>query len=492
MYINYIKYILPLLVVFSNSVYSIEIFKKKSNNLYDNIHLIEREQMDFNKISLPNKSSIYWHNSSDKSPLFYLTISFGNGLNIFNDKEKTAFHFFLQLLNLNLVTRTHPICVNDGSDNLEINYFYTTENKVYFQFIGLNKNLDYHLQYINCIFDNPQYFEENLSYYIKNWKNNISDKINLNDSSLIQDLINEEISYLSYNKFYNLNNAKKLDGVKIKDITKIHDKVVHANGLKLVYISTTEKDQLPVIKKFLNKLPQGNIYPELYSESNELQKKSEKFDVYILQNRDFKQNYITISQNFSDNYNFSKADNIHLDIISSDFKNNIFFPKIRSETGISYNPYTILNDSEFSLVYESPKNEVFNSINISLELLDNYIKTGISSENLINTKKSIIHSEAKKEFTNSDYLKLITGKVSSNLIPNIDVTDYLLYIKNINDLNKINNTLNSFFKREKYSIIYIIGDPNIEELNRLKNHPRIQSVNLSTKEYFIEEYKKRK
>ncbi|MGY3802697.1 hypothetical protein ACWNT8_01310 [Pigmentibacter ruber] len=492
MYINYIKLIFPFLIILSNPTYSLDLFKKNNNNLYENIHAFEREQIDFKKISLPNKSSIYWHNSSDKSPLFYLTISFANGLNIFNDKEKTAFHIFLQLLNLNLITRTHPICVNDGSDNLEINYFYTNENKAYFQFIGLNKNLDYHLQYINCIFNSPIYFEENLSYYIKNWKNKISDKINLNDTSLTQDLINEEISFLSYNKFYNLNNSNSLDSVKIRDIEKIHEKVVHANGLKLVYISTTEKDQLPVIKKFLNKLPQGNIYPELYHENIELQKKSEKFDIYILQNKNFKRNYITISQNFSDNYNFSKTDNMHLDIIYFDFKDNFFFPKIRSETGISYNPYTILNDTEFSLVYESPKNDVFNSINLSLELLDNYIKTGISRENLINTKKSIIHTEAKKEFTNSDYLKLITGKVSSNSIPNIDVSDYLLYIKNINDLNKINRTLNTFFKREKYSIIYIIGDPSIEELDKLKNHPKIQSVNLFTKEYFVKEYKNRK
>lgn len=449
------------------------------------------DPIDFKKITFANQSSLFYYQNTESSPLFYLSLVFMNGKNSFDTNERLALDFLIELLNWNLKSRNHPNCKSDGNDNLSVEYYYTSNGKVVFNFVGLNKNLSAHLAHVTCVFNNPFYSQDDLSYAISQREDKFKQAFSFSNYSDIQDFMISETEYLAYGYKNDYNNFKVIKKLNAKDFYALHKKIVQSNGLKIAYVATSNEDRVPVLEKFVTQIPKIEIYPDLFQHEFKLVNNSNKYKLYYIHNPDLEQNYVLIDHLFASNQYFNEPDNTNLQILFNDFKYNQFYSAIRLDNGISYNPVTIFNDSAFSLIYESSSSKLEDSVNITLDLIDNYIKNGITTENLLSAKRNIIHNELKREFIERDILNLITAKIAQDRLPAIDINEYLARIKHANNINNLNSTLKSYFNREKFSVIIIIGSIEFQDLLKLKNNPKIQSIDILPIKNYKELYLKR-
>jgi predicted Zn-dependent peptidase len=495
--------ILKIILIFTYISFFINIFASQNKIKSKNDSLIfsspielkwENEKWDeinFSKVTLPNRSSLYT-SELKQSALFYISIIFNGGKFTVSKEEEKSLDAMLKVFYWNITHNNHPVCISGGSDNLETSFNFNENGQAVLQVKGLKQYLEHTLQFLNCLIKNPVYHKDSIKYWKEEQISNNKYYLDANSHSYQLDLIRSEAFHLAFNKYFNDFIIKDIEHVTEKKVLKLHQEIIQKNGLKLVYLGDTSSQNIEAIKKFMSRIPNGKPNYIKWLPEKLHAKCSSKVKAKIIIKPDMAQsnivlNYFYPESNHLNIINMAKMNIISEAYYSASIGTDRFSKALRSDTGFSYSPYAFHDEdifsrnSEgriFSMSFESPNNKISETVFISLDTWKNFIDNGISENELNSSRNSLINQEMTKEYSILKTLDNMTYNIAENTIPAIDPTEYIALLDSQRNTKEINSVIKNIFSEPSIPVLVIIGNPDLSEIEKLKNDGRIESVEV--------------
>ncbi len=298
-----------------------------------------------------------------------------------------------------------------------------------------------------------------------------------------------------------------LNKITYDKVKEIYKKTVSRNGLNVFISGAFSLNDIEAVKKLISKIPYLDPSIRTWLPTREIQEKnSNLIRTEIITKTDMSQCNISLRYYFPKLGKLNSIESTQLDILEEIFSANggivggdRFSKALRADSGISYSPHAYFNDSVlfpntdvgmFNLSFQSPNERIAEAIQIATKTWNEFIKNGITQEELDNTRTALINRMLASELTVFNKADDIMGQISRGLIPSINPIEFsLAKLDKQRNLKSINDTLKKISNENIVPVLVIMGNPSEEQINQLKKIDNINMVSVTdlnslTKPYF--------
>jgi predicted Zn-dependent peptidase len=298
-----------------------------------------------------------------------------------------------------------------------------------------------------------------------------------------------------------------LTKVTYDKVKEIYKKIVSRNGLNVFISGAFTNKDIEKVKKLISQIPYLDPSIKTWLPSREIQEKnSNLIRTEIITKPDMSQCNISLRYYFPKLGKLNSIESTQFEILEEIFSANggivggdRFSKALRANSGISYSPHAYFNDSVlfpntdvgmFSLSFQSPNERIAEAIQIATKTWNDFIKSGITQEELDNTRSALINRMLASELTVFNKADDIMGQINRGLLPSVNPIEFsLAKLDKQRDLKSINDTLKKLSQENIVPVLVIMGNPSEEQINQLKKIEDIYLVsvidlNTLTKTYF--------
>ena len=457
------------------------------------------QEIDFSKISLSNKSSLFISDIQD-SPLYYISIIFSGGKYSSSIEEQESLEALTEIFQWNILENNHPVCKNEKMDNIDTELYFNENGQTVLQLKGLKQYLDETLQILSCFINNPSFTKNKIS----DWKKQKISKqkyfLEANSHTDQLNIARNEAFHLAFNQYFKNFNQNDINNVNQNKLNILQKSIMQSNGMKLIYLGDAKTDNVNLVIKFMNRITYGNNPFNKWFPEKLNYKISKKIKAKIIVKPEMAQSNVILNYYYPDSRYLNSNDYSKLDIITEVYYSDSigadrFSKALRSETGFSYSPYAYYDEdifykgSEgrvFSMSYESPNEKVSDAVFKSIQTWDNFLEFGMSEFELNTSRNTLMNKQLTNEYSFTKILDRMNRSIADNKIPNNNPTQYLAALDNQKNVVEMNSTIKKVFLEPSIPVLIIIGNPYLSEIEKLKNDHRFESVEVIP----LDEYQK--
>lgn len=296
----------------------------------------------------------------------------------------------------------------------------------------------------------------------------------------------------------------KITYEKVKDIYK---KVISRNGLNVFISGSFSQKDLETVKTLVSQIPYLDPAVKTWLPSRGMQdRNSNLIRTEIISKPDMSQCNISLRYYFPKLGKLNSIESTQFDILEEIFSANggivggdRFSKALRADSGISYSPHAYFNDAVlfpntdvgmFSLSFQSPNERLAEAIQLATKTWNEFIKNGITQEELDNTRTALINRMLATELTVFNKSDDIMAQINRGLLPSINPIEFnLAKLDKQRNLKNINDALKRLSQENIVPVLVIMGNPDAKQISQLKKIENIDIIavtdlNTLTKPYF--------
>lgn len=363
---------------------------------------------------------------------------------------------------------------------------------------ALTEDFDRVLTLFNDLILKPRFDANALTLWKAQSKSEFSDLSDVNTLRKQMLLITIESMSLAFGDSHYL--AETLDraspqstqAVTTKQIQSIYQAILNRNGLNILLTGAYPTNATSNLSKIVQKIPSKNMaivkwLPERLNpqSSHDVKQGKNPIKSALIKKSDMTQSQISLRLYFSNLGDLNQIEKTQIELLTEVFSstggvvgNDRFSKAMRADSGLSYsahtsfNPDMILPNTNVSAIimnFQSPNEKVFEAVKLAKDTWDTFVKKGISTHELTNTRNALMNSMLAHEFTVFDKANLFFSKIINKKIPSINpIQEQLEALDQQRDLNTINQFLLDHLQTSQTGTLVIMGNPNKAEIEKLK------------------------
>ena len=134
----------------------------------------------------------------------------------------------------------------------------------------------------------------------------------------------------------------------------------------------------------------------------------------------------------------------------------------------------------FNLSFQSPNERLAEAVQLATKTWNDFIKNGISQEELDNTRTALINRMLASELTVFNKSDEVMNQINKGLLPSINPIEfYLAKLDKQRNLKNINDTLKKLSQENIVPVLVIMGNPSQQQINQLIKIENIDIVALT-------------
>ena len=136
--------------------------------------------------------------------------------------------------------------------------------------------------------------------------------------------------------------------------------------------------------------------------------------------------------------------------------------------------------------FQSPNEKVYEAVKLAQNTWNTFIKNGISVHELNNTRTAMMNSMLAHEFTVFDKADMFFSKIIRGKVPSVNpIQEQLESLDQQRNADMMNHFLTTQLQFSQFGTLVIMGNPNKEEIEKLKNMSDLDFVETKTVESFF-------
>ncbi|APJ03460.1 M16 family metallopeptidase [Silvanigrella aquatica] len=297
----------------------------------------------------------------------------------------------------------------------------------------------------------------------------------------------------------------KVTDEKVKELYK---KEISKNGLNVFLSGSYTQKDLDSVKNLISKIPYLEPSVRTWLPSRDIEAyKGNKIRTEIITKPDMSQCNISLRYYFPKLGKLNSIETTQYDILEEIFSSNggvvggdRFSKALRAKSGISYSPHAYFNDTVlfpntdiglFNLSFQSPNERIAEAIQLATKTWDDFLKNGITQEELDNTRTALINRMLTSESTVFNKSDEIMMQINRGNLPSINPIEFnLAKLDKQRNLKNVNDTLKKLADQAIVPVLVIMGNPNAEQINQLKNLDNIDIIAINDLEALAKPYNK--
>lgn len=380
---------------------------------------------------------------------------------------------------------------------------------------ALTEDFDRVLTLLNDLILKPTFDANALTLWKAQSKSEFIDLSNVNTLRKQMLLINVESMSLAFGDSHYLaetlerSSPQSTQAITIKQIQSAYQNILNRNGLNILLTGSYPKNAANSLSKIIQKIPPKNMaiikwLPERLNpqSSHDVKQTKKSIKSALIQKSDMTQSQISLRLYFSNLGNLNQIEKTQIGLLTEIFSstggvvgNDRFSKAMRADSGFSYSAHTYFNPdmilpntnvSAFIMNFQSPNEKVFEAVKLAKDTWDTFVKKGISAHELTNTRNALMNSMLAHEFTVFDKAILFFSKIINGKIPSTNpIQEQLEALDQQRDLNTINQFLVDQLQISQIGTLVIMGNPNKEEIEKLKNISDLDFVETKAVDSFF-------
>ena len=297
-----------------------------------------------------------------------------------------------------------------------------------------------------------------------------------------------------------------LEKVNYDKINEIYKKSISRNGLNVFISGSFTQKDLDKLKNLIAKIPYLEPSIRTWLPSREIENQNSKLiRTEIITKPDMSQCNISLRYYFPKLGRLNSIENVQIDILEEIFSstggivgNDRFSKVLRAESGISYSPHAYFNESViypntnfgmFNLTFQSANERIGEAIQLATKTWNEFVKNGITQEELDNTRTSLINRMLASELTVFNRSDELMRQILRGFLPSVNPIEFnLAKLDKQRSLKSINDTLRSLSNESIYPILVIMGNPNSEQINQIKKIENIEIIKITDLSSLTKQY----
>lgn len=298
-----------------------------------------------------------------------------------------------------------------------------------------------------------------------------------------------------------------INKITYEKVKGIHKKIMSRNGLNVFLSGAYSHKDMENVKKLVSQIPYLDPSIRTWLPTREFQEKNTNIiRTEIITKPDMSQCNISLRYYFPKLGKLNSIESTQFDLLEEIFSANggivggdRFSKALRADSGISYSPHAYFNDSVlfpntdvgmFGLTFQSPNERIAEAVQLATKTWNEFIKNGITQEELDNTRTALINRMLASELTVFNKADEVMGQINRGLLPSINPIEFsLAKLDKQRNLNSINDLLKNLSKENIVPVLLIMGNPSSEQINQLKKIDNIEilavtDLDMLTKPYF--------
>ncbi|WP_397600364.1 M16 family metallopeptidase [Silvanigrella sp.] len=299
---------------------------------------------------------------------------------------------------------------------------------------------------------------------------------------------------------------KSIDKINYEKIKELYKKTISRNGLNAFISGSYSQKDLDKLKNLISKIPYLEPSIRTWLPSRNIENSNLKsIRTEIITKPDMSQCNISLRYYFPKIGKLNSIETIQFDILEDIFSssggivgNDRFSKALRADSGISYSPHAYFNETilypntdigMFSMTFQSPNERIAEAIQLATKTWDEFLKNGITQEELDNSRTSLINRMLASELTVFNRSDELMSQILRGLLPSINPIEFnLAKLDKQRSLANINDTLKKLSKDSIYPVLVIMGNPNADQINQIKKISDIEIVNLTDLSTLTKQY----
>lgn len=292
------------------------------------------------------------------------------------------------------------------------------------------------------------------------------------------------------------------ESVTIKQIQSIYKSILNRNGLNVLLAGSYPTHGMHNLANMIQQIPVAHLpitkwLPERLNpqSSHDVKQAKHPIKVVLIHKSDMTQSQMSLRlyySNFGELNQIEKAQSTLLtEVFSSTggvVGNDRFSKAMRADSGFSYSAHASFhpdivvpntNVSSFVMNFQSPNEKVSDAVLLAKKTWDLFVNKGISAHELTNTREALMNSMLAHEFTVFDKADMFFSKILRGKIPSVNpVQEHLESLDQQRNIDAMNAFLTSRFQASQFGTLVIMGNPDKNEIEKLKNISDLDFVEM--------------
>ena len=368
------------------------------------------------------------------------------------------------------------------------------------------------LDLISNILFRPSFEQRSLTYWKQNIKDSYENFIQLNalDKQMqFVDILSNTVVFGSqhyFSQYFERINPKKANLVTLESVKDLYKKLLNKNSMNVSISGNISKNFVDQFQNMIARIP--SELPQIHTwlpGRDMLPYRNGKMKVLIVRKKDMTQSVISLRYYYPKLGELNSIEQKEIDILEQIFSstggvvgNDRFSKALRADSGISYSPHAYFNEKSlypntnvgtFYLNFQSPNDLFFDAVTLATKTFDQFMKDGITQEELDNTRTSMMNRNLATEQTVFYKSNFILSSINQNKISSSNPLQYnLVALNEIRDLKSVNLTLHQLSENSVLPVLVLLGNPDEKQIEKLKKLPFIDKVEIKDINFVLESY----